>query len=80
MAASRASAWTAWTMAISPIPLPIEMFWRKISRTMSGGTAATIAAGKSGERLLQDRGERFRRNPRGILDGEMEIERRRRPS
>ena len=33
-----ARARTAWTIPIRPIPLPIEMFCRKIRKTMSGET------------------------------------------
>jgi Tol biopolymer transport system component len=39
-AARLASARTASTIDISPIPLPIEMFWRKIRSTMDGSTRA----------------------------------------
>lgn len=33
-----ASACTAWTIPINPIPLPMEMFCRKIRKTTSGET------------------------------------------
>lgn len=43
-AARLASARTASTIDISPIPFPIEMFWRKIRSTMDGSTRATSSA------------------------------------
>ena len=41
-----ASVRTAWTIDISPMPLPIEMFCRKIRSTMSVLTVAISEAGR----------------------------------
>jgi hypothetical protein len=36
---------TVWTKLINPIPLPIEIFWRKIFSTISGEIFATCSGG-----------------------------------
>ena len=57
------------------MPLPIEMFCRKIRSTMSGETCATSDAGRPDKRAIQDRRKGLRRNTGRILDREVQLER-----
>ena len=59
--AAFASAWTACTIDIRPMPLPIEMFCRKICSTMSALTRGDFRGGQARQRLVEDRGERLAR-------------------
>ena len=41
-----ASACTAFTIAISPMPLPMEMFWRKMRSTIEQSVLAMSSGGR----------------------------------
>ena len=61
-----ASACTASTIDISPMPLPIEMFWRKIRSTISGPTCAISAGGSPDSVVSRMAARAFADTPEGF--------------